>query len=88
MDDGVTIILDWDEVDPLYSVNVTVTPETQVNIFNSTARLIVAYNVMYNVSVMVSHLCDQSSITIFSEVYYYPHTSACECCVHLLVYQN
>ena len=56
--------MEWNEVDPLYSVNVIVTPETQVNISNSTARLIVAYNVMYNVSVMVSHLCDQSSMNL------------------------
>ena len=43
---------------------------------------------MYNVSVMVSHLCDQSSMTILTEVYYYPRTSTHECCVHLLVYQT
>ena len=33
---------------------------------------------MYNVSVEISHLCDQSSITIFSSLYYYPPTSARE----------
>ena len=88
MDDGVTIILDWDEVDPLYLVNVTVTSETKVNISQSTAQLTVACSCMYNVSVMISHLCDQSGMTIFSEVYYYPCTSARECSVHFLVYQN
>ena len=64
---------------PLYSVSVIVTPEThvQVNISSSTARLIVAYNITYNVTIMVSHLCDQSSETIFSEVYYYAHE-----CIH------
>ena len=51
-----------------------------MNIFNNTATLIVTYNVMYNVSVEISHLCDQSNITIFSNLYYYPRTSACELC--------
>ena len=80
-DDGVRIILEWDEVNPLYSVNVTVTPETQVSISNSTARLMVNYNVMYNVSVIVSHPCGQNSGIIFSKVCYYPSTNARECSV-------
>ena len=71
-DDGVTITLEWDELNPLYSVFVTIAPETQVNISNSTAQLIVAYNVMHNVSVMNSHLCEQNRVTIFSKEYYYP----------------
>ena len=75
-DDSVTVILQWNEVNPLYSVNILGIPETQVNISNNTATLIVSYNVMYNVSVEISHLCDQSSITSFSNLYYYPHTSA------------
>ena len=85
-DDGVTVILQWDEVGPLYSVNILGIPETQVNISNSTATLMVSYNVMYNVSVEISHLCDQSSITNFSNLYYYPRTSARElgCCSILL----
>ena len=78
-DDGVPVILEWDELSPLYLLNVTVTPETQVNISSGRARLIVAYNSIYNVTVMVSHFCDQSSETIFSEVYYYPRTNACKC---------
>ena len=72
----VTVILEWDELNPLHSVNISVTPETQVNIFSSTARLTMAYNVTYNVSVMVSHLCDQSSESIFSGVYFYPHSTS------------
>ena len=52
--------LEWD---PLYSVNITVMPETQVNISSNTAHLTVAYDVMYNVSVMVSHPCRQSNVT-------------------------
>ena len=77
--DGVTAILEWDELNPIYSVNVTVIPETQVNVTRSTASLTVTYNVMYNVSVIISHLCDQNGVIIFSEVYYYPCTSTCEC---------
>ena len=73
--DGVTAILEWDELNPIYSVNVTVIPETQVNVTRSTASLTVTYNVMYNVSVIISHLCDQNGVIIFSEVYHYPHTS-------------
>ena len=69
--ENVTVILQWDELNPLYSVNVSVTPETQVNISSSTARLAMAYNVTYNVSVVVSHLCEQNSVTIFTEAYYY-----------------
>ena len=69
--EDVTVILEWDELNPLYSVNIIVTPETQVNISSSTARLAMAYNVTYNVSVVVSHLCEQNSVTIFSEAYYY-----------------
>ena len=79
--DGVRVILEWDEVNPLYSFNVTVTPETQVNISNSTARLTVNYNEMYNVNVIVSHPCEQNSGIIFSKVYYYPRTNARECSV-------
>jgi hypothetical protein len=73
---GVTIILEWDELSALYSVNVSVIPETQVNISSSTARLTIAYNVTYNVSVMVSHLCEQNSVAVFSEVYYYLHSTS------------
>ena len=69
--EDVTVILEWDDLNPLHSVNISVTPETQVNISSSTARLIMAYNVTYNVSVMVSHLCEQSSETVFTEAYYY-----------------
>ena len=70
----VTITLEWD---PLYfrSVNITVMPETQVGISSSTAHLTVAYNVMYNVSVMISHPCGQNNVADFSEEYYYPHIS-------------
>jgi hypothetical protein len=74
--DGVTVILEWDELNPLYSVNVSVTPERQVDISSSTARLTIVYNMMYNVSVMVSYLCDQSSETVFTEVYYYLHSTS------------
>ena len=76
-DDGVQVILEWDELSPLYSASIIITPETQVNISSSAARLIVAYNTTYNVTVVVSHLCDQSSETIFSEVYYYARE-----CIH------
>jgi hypothetical protein len=69
--DSITITLEWDELNPLYSMSVTVTPEAQVNISSSTARLRMAYNMTYNVSVMISHLCGQNSVTVFSEVYYY-----------------
>ena len=51
--------MEWDELNPMYSVNVTVIPETQVNVIRSTASLTVAYNVMYNVSVIISHPCGQ-----------------------------
>ena len=74
----VSITLEWDELNPLYSVNITVMPETQVNISSNTAHLTVAYNMMYNVSVMVSHPCGQTNVIIFSEEYYYPHTNTCE----------
>jgi hypothetical protein len=74
--EDVTVILEWDELNPLHSVNVSVTPEAQVNISSSTARLTMAYNVTYNVSVMVSHLCGQNSVTIFTEVYYYLHSTS------------
>ena len=77
--DGVTAILEWDELNPIYSVNVTVIPETQVNVTRSTASLTVTYNVMYNVSVIISHPCGQNDVIIFSEVYYYPRTSTREC---------
>ena len=57
-----------------------------MNISNSTATLILTYNVMYNVSVVISHFCDQSSITVFSKLYYYPRTSARElCCRSILL---
>jgi hypothetical protein len=74
--EDVTVTLEWNELNPLHSVNVSVTPEAQVDISSSTARLTVAYNVTYNVSVMVSHLCEQSSVTVFTEVYYYPHSTS------------
>ena len=77
--DGVTIILEWDEVNPLYSVDVSVIPELQVNISGSTAQLKVTYNTMYNVSVIVSPPCGQSSVVVFNKVYYYPRTSPREC---------
>ena len=83
----VSITLEWDELNPLYSVNITVIPETQVNISSNTAHLTVAYNTMYNVStsVMVSHPCGQ---TVFSEEYYYPHaiTNTCKCKSTISVY--
>ena len=75
-DDGVLVILEWEELNPLYSFNITVTPETQVNISSGTARLTLAYNSIYNVTVMVSHFCDQSNEIIFSEMYNYPRGTA------------
>ena len=74
-DIGVTMTLEWDELNPLYSVNVTVIPETQVNISRSTAQLTVTYNVMYNVSIIISHLCGQNNVMVSSEEYYYPRTT-------------
>ena len=71
----VSITLEWGDLNPLYSVNITVMPETQVNISSNTAHLTMAYNVMYNVSVVVSHPCGQNNVTNFSEEYYYPHIS-------------
>ena len=50
--DGVTITLEWDELNPLYTVHVTVTPEVQVNISYSSARLTVAYNRTYYVTTL------------------------------------
>ena len=35
-----------------------------------------AYNVTYNVSVVVSHLCEQNNVTIFTEAYYYLITTS------------
>jgi hypothetical protein len=74
--DGVTVILEWDELNPLYSANVSVTPEAQVNISSSTARLTLAYNETYNVSIMISYLCGQNSVTVFTAVYYYLHSTS------------
>ena len=85
-DDGVPVILEWDELNPLYSLSVIVIPEIQVNISGSATRLVMVYNVIYNVTVVVSHLCDQSSETIFSEVYYYPRTNARECIRTVMYY--
>ena len=73
--DGVMITLEWDELNPLYSVNVTVVPETRVNISGNTAQLTVTYDVMYNVSIMISHLCGQDNVTVSSKEYYYPHAT-------------
>ena len=73
-----TITLEWNKLNSLFSVNVTVIPETQVNISGVTAQLTVNYNVMYNVSITISHFCEQNSVVIFSEVYYYPHTTTSE----------
>jgi hypothetical protein len=70
--DDVTIILELDELNPLHSVNISVTPEAQVDISNRTARLTIAYNIIYNVNIMVIHPCEQSSVTIFTKMYYYP----------------
>ena len=77
--EDVTVILEWDELNSLHSVKVSVTPETQVNISSSTARLTMAYSIMYNVSVVVSHPCEQNSATVFTEMYYYPgeHYNSC-----------
>ena len=80
-DDGVTVVLEWNEVNLPYSVNITVVPETQANISGSTARLTVAYNMMFTVSVLVSHPCRQSGVIVFAKMYYYPRTSARECSI-------
>ena len=74
--DGVLVKLEWDELNPLYFVDVTVVPEVQVNISNGSARLTVAYNMMYNVTIGVSQPCQQNNEIIFTKVYYYPY---CEC---------
>ena len=78
-DDGVTVVLEWDEVNLPYSVNITVVPETQANISSSTAQLTVVYNMMFTVSVLVSHPCRQNSVIVFTKVYYYSRTNAREC---------
>lgn len=85
--DDITVILEWDGIlNPQYlvNVNVTVIPEVQVNISRSAAQLEVTYNVTYNVSVIISHPCGQNSTIIFSKVYYYQRTNACECSIYIL----
>ena len=69
--DGTLVILEWDNIIPLYSINVSVIPEIQVNISGSMAKLKVIYNIMYNVSVIVSLPCGQNSVTVFTQLYYY-----------------
>ena len=50
-------------------------PEVQTNIIsNSSARLMVAYNMMYNVTIVVSQPCD---VIIFTKVYHYPCAREC-----------
>ena len=79
MERSVTVTLEWDELNPLYSVDVTVVPEVQVNISNSSTRLTIAYNMMYNVTIGVSQPCELNDVIVFTKVYYYPRTSAHEC---------
>ena len=77
---SVTVTLEWDELNPLYSVDVTVVPEVQVDfISNSSARLTVAFNRMYNVTIGVSQPCELNDVIVFTKVYYFPCTSAREC---------
>ena len=83
--EDVTVILEWDELNSLHSVNISVTPETRVNISSSTARLAMAYSVIYNVSVVVSYRCDQSSETIFSQVYFYLRSTSNLCSTSNLI---
>ena len=80
-EDNITMILEWDDLNPPLSISITVIPETQINInaSSSTAHLTFAYNVIYNVSVIISNLhpCEENNLTVFSEVYYYNIQGEC-----------
>ena len=71
--DGVTVTLEWTQGNPLYTYHVNTVPQTIPILFsgNANVTLRVSYNTLYNVSVLAEHLCGDSNITIFTQLFYY-----------------
>ena len=70
---NITVILGWTPESSLYRYNVNVVPQPEVKWFqndSTRAQLTIAYNVLYNVSVIATHLCGQNSVTAMIELYY------------------
>ena len=68
---GVSITLEWAQIDSTYSYQVAVVPNLPLDFSTSThVRIRVPYNSQHNVSIIVSS-CGQHNATIFfKEVFY------------------
>ena len=71
--DGVTITLEWAQINPTYSYQVTVVPNLPLNFSTSThvrIRVTVPYNSQHNVSIIASSCGKHNATVFFKEVFY------------------
>ena len=68
---NVTVVLEWIQESILYLYSITVVPQVELKFIGSTrAQLILSYNILYNVSVVVTHLCGRMFVATFVELIY------------------
>ena len=72
-DDGVTVTLEWIQTNPLYMYHIDTVPQTSTfsESRNASVTLGMSYNTLYNVSISAEHLCGDSNVTIFTQLFYY-----------------
>ena len=69
--DGVTITLEWEQINPTYSYHVAVVPNLPLNFSTSThVRVRVPYNTLHNVSIIVSSCGKYNATVFFKELSY------------------
>lgn len=72
--DGVTIVLEWTQENPLSTYYIDIDPQNLLSlVFNGVTNVTLgmSYNTLYNVSVLAGHLCGDSNVTIFTQLFYY-----------------
>ena len=71
--DGVTITLKWTQWKlPRYSYFIDTIPSAPVT-FNGNLSVTIklSYNIQFNVSILATHLCGESNITIFTQLFHF-----------------
>ena len=72
--DGVTIALEWTQENPLYTYYIDTDPQSLLSlVYNGVTNVTLgmSYNTLYNVSVLAEHLCGDSNVTVFTQLFYY-----------------
>ena len=65
--DSNTVTLEWPQGNPLHSYQVSVLPQVEITFMGKVrVQLSVSYDVMYNVSIVMSSPCGQNAAMVFT----------------------